>query len=587
MKPELTTFTIRHILERSAERYPKKLALTLIGDKKNSYTYSQLKENVDSIATYLIKHKVKKGDKIGLLAESSPQWGVAYLAIVSSGAIAVPILPDFSAKEVETIVGHSEVIGLFVSSKSVEKVPSTFLEANRMLFRVDDLFHIPKIEAEYISQKEQFLDAPGRDMAKTKVDTTLISSVEHAEDALVSIIYTSGTTGNSKGVMLSNKNLSSNASGSVRQFVKITAGMRFLSILPMSHSYEFTIGFLLPLLAGCEVHYLGKPPAASIFLPALKKVRPHLILSVPLLIEKIYRGSVVPQIENNKNLKKWYKNKLLRVEINRIIGRKLKITFGGRLKFFGVGGAALDSEVEKFLKEARFPYAIGYGLTETSPLLAGSGPKQTKLQTVGNCVHGVELRIDNADPVTKVGEVVARGPNIMLGYYKDEKMTKETFTEDGWFKTGDLGLIVRGRLSLKGRSKTMILGPGGENIYPEIIETLINNRPYVQESLVMLGDGGLGALIKIDLELMAQNLKTSVDDAKVDAAAYVAHIKEEVNKELSSFSRLRETKVHNEPFQRTPTLKIKRYLYSLTHKKEEQDEKAESKEEPKEPTIKK
>jgi long-chain acyl-CoA synthetase len=581
MKHELTTFTIRHLLERSAMRHSKRVALTAIGNKKNTYTYKKLKEDVDSIATYLIKHKVKKGDKIGILGESSPQWGVAYLSIVSCGAIAVPILPDFSAKEVETIIGHSEVSGIFVSSRSIEKIPTSYIEQDKMLFRIDDLFHIPKVESEFLTKKDVFLDAPGRDMSRTKADEALMAPLQTGEDDLVSIIYTSGTTGSSKGVMLTNKNLASNASASCQQFVRIKSGMRFLSILPMSHSYEFTIGFLLPLLVGCEIHYLGKAPAASILLPALKKVRPHLILSVPLLIEKIYKGSVVAQIENNKNLKKWYKNRFLRYEINRLIGRKLKITFGGRLKFFGVGGAALDSEVEKFLKQAHFPYAIGYGLTETSPLLAGSGPKQTKLGTVGMNVKGVELKIHNPDPETKVGEVVVRGPNVMLGYYKEEKLTKKTFTEDGWFKTGDLGLIVRGRLSLKGRSKTMILGPGGENIYPENIETLINNRPYVQESLVMLGEGGLGALIKIDIELMAQNLKTSVDDAREDAAAYVARLKEEVNKELSSFSRLRETKVHDEPFQRTPTLKIKRYLYSLTHRKEEEENKKESKEDKK------
>ncbi len=581
MKHELTTFTIRHLLERSALRHAKRIALTAIGDSKNTYTYAKLKESVDSIATYLIKHKVKKGDKIGLLAESSPNWGVAYLSIISSGAIAVPILPDFSAKEVDTIVNHSEVSGMFVSSRSVDKIPSTYIDENKLLFRVDDLFHIPKLESEMFETKEAFIDAPGRDMSRTKADLALMENRQMNEDDLVSIIYTSGTTGSSKGVMLTNRNIASNASSSSQQFVKIKSGMRFLSILPMSHSYEFTIGFILPLLVGCEIHYLGRAPAASILLPALKKVRPHLILSVPLLIEKIYKGSVVTQIENNKNLKKWYKNRFLRYEINRIIGRKLKITFGGRLKFFGVGGAALDSEVEKFLKQAKFPYAIGYGLTETSPLLAGSGPKQTKLGTVGHPVKGIDLRIENPDPTTHVGEVVAKGPNIMLGYYKEEELTKNSFTEDGWFKTGDLGIIVRGRLSLKGRSKTMILGPGGENIYPENIETLLNNRPYVQESLVMLTDGGLGALIKLDLELMAQNLKTSVEDAREEASAYVARLKEEVNKELSSFSRLRETKVHSEPFQRTPTLKIKRYLYSLTHRKEE-EQKEESKDDGKE-----
>jgi len=572
MKHELETFTIRHILERSAERHSKRLAMKLIGSEKEKYTYKELKESVDSITTYLVKHGVKKGDPIAILSESQPNWGVAYLAIVSAGAIAVPILPDFSPKEIETILLHSEATSIFVSSKLIEKVGKTSVDSFELLLRVDDLFHVPHFNKETISKKREFIDAPGRDMVRTKIDKKLITSLESKEDDVVSIIYTSGTTGSSKGVVLTNKNLSSNASATVSQFFKIKTGMRFLSILPLSHSYEFTIGFLLPLTCGCEIHYLGKPPAASLLLPALKRVRPHVMLSVPLLIEKIYRSSVVPQIEGNKNLKKWYKISFMRKEINRIIGRKLKITFGSRLKFFGVGGAALDSQVEQFLKEARFPYSIGYGLTETSPLLAGSGPKQTKLQTVGYAVKGVTLKIDNPDPKTKVGEIVAKGPNVMVGYHKNEQLTSEAFTPDGFFKTGDLGVIVRNRLSIKGRSKTMILGPGGENIYPEIIEALINNRPYVQESLVMESEAGLGALIKIDLELMAENLKKSVEEVREEAANYVTRLKADVNNELSSFSRLRETKLHNEPFQRTPTLKIKRYLYTLTHRKEQNED---------------
>ncbi|MDC7245433.1 MAG: AMP-binding protein [Sphaerochaetaceae bacterium] len=573
MKHELETFTIRHILERSAERHSKRLALSLIGNEKERYTYKELKESVDSIATYLIRHGVKKGDKIAILSESQPKWGVAYLSIISAGAIAVPILPDFSAKEIETILNHSEAASLFVSSKLIEKIGKTSIESFDLLMRIDDLFHIPAVTREILTSKGEFLDAPGRAMERTRVQAKALGKIESKEGDIVSIIYTSGTTGSSKGVVLTNRNLSSNASASVSQFFKIKTGMRFLSILPLSHSYEFTIGFLLPLVTGCEIHYLGKPPAASLLLPALKRIRPHVMLSVPLLIEKIYRSSVVPQIEGNKNLKRWYNISFMRKEINRIIGRKLKITFGSRLRFFGIGGAALDSQVEKFLKEARFPYSIGYGLTETSPLLAGSGPRQTKVGTVGYALKGVSLKIDNPDPKTKVGEIVAKGPNVMEGYYKADELTKESFTEDGYFKTGDLGIIVRNRLSIKGRSKTMILGPGGENIYPEIIEALINNRPYVQESLVIESEAGLGALIKIDLELMAENLKKSVEEVREEASHYVNKVKEEVNKELSSFSRIRETKLHNEPFQRTPTLKIKRYLYTLTHRKEHHDEK--------------
>ncbi len=563
MKHELETFTIRHILERSAQRHADRLALTLIGDDDSSLTYRELKRKVDAMATYLIEQGVGSGETVALLGESQPMWGVAYLAIISAGAVAVPILPDFSAKEIETILTHCEAKACVVSTKIFEKIEQIDRTAVPFIMRLEDLFHIPEPISTNLKTARDFLHAPGRDMTRTKPSLKAITERSRKEDDLASIIYTSGTTGSSKGVMLTNRNLASNASACVKQFFKIRTGYRFLSILPMSHSYEFTIGFLLPLVTGAQVHYLGRAPAASILLPAMKKIRPQVMLSVPLLIEKIYRSSVVPQIAKNPRVAKLHKNPLLRRFINGVIGKKLRRTFGGNLKFFGVGGAALDIEVEHFLKEAKFPYAIGYGLTETAPLLAGSGPKQTKPGTVGYAVKGVQVKIHEPDSTTHVGEIVAKGPNVMQGYYRNEALTKEVFTEDGWFRTGDLGIIERNRLSIKGRKKTMILGPSGENIYPELIETLLNTIPYVQESLVLSGEGGLAALIKLDFELMAEHLKLSVNDAKESASTYLTHIREEVNKELSSFSRIRDVSLQDEPFQRTPTLKIKRYLYSL------------------------
>ncbi|MFA5570425.1 MAG: AMP-binding protein [Sphaerochaetaceae bacterium] len=563
MKHELTTFTLRHLLERSASRHAHKVAVTLIGDPSSTLTYAQLKEKVDAVASYLLSIGVSQGDKIALIGENNTSWVVAYFAIITSGAIAVPILPDFSQKEVNHILKHSGATSLILSSKLYDKCASFVKEEKNTIIRLEDLFHIPPTVAESITKTKEFSEAPGRDTTRFVINSKRLGEIRHDEDALVSIIYTSGTTGSSKGVMLSNRNLASNASASVRQFFKVKPGMRFLSILPLSHSYEFTVGLLLPLVVGCEIHYLGRPPAASILLPALKKIRPHVMLSVPLLIEKIYRSSVVPQIENNKNLVSLYKKPFFRKFINSVVGKKLRVTFGGRLAFFGIGGAAVDSEVELFLKEARFPYAIGYGLTETSPLLAGSGPKQTKVGTIGYPLKGVKLSIDPTTVTDGLGEIIAKGPNVMMGYYNNEELTRESFTEDGWFKTGDLGVIEKRRLSIKGRSKTMILGPSGENIFPETIETMINSRPYVQESLVLSNEGGLAALIKLDVELMAKNLRVSVHDAKESAMTYLSHLKDEVNKELSSFSRIREVTLQDEPFQRTPTLKIKRYLYQL------------------------
>ncbi|NLA93457.1 MAG: long-chain fatty acid--CoA ligase, partial [Spirochaetales bacterium] len=404
---------------------------------------------------------------------------------------------------------------------------------------------------------KEFKGGAGIDTLKTKVDLEKVALRKSQEDELASIIYTSGTTGEPKGVMLSNKNLTSNAAASVRQFFRVRKGMQFLSILPLAHTYEFTIGFLLPLLCGCHIHYLNRPPSPSVLLPAMKRVRPHVMLSVPLLIERIYKNSVLAKIEKSERLSKLYKRPLFRVFINRMVGRQLRSTFGGRLKFFGVGGAPLEYECEKFLKEARFPYAIGYGLTETSPLLAGAGPKQTKVGTIGYPLKGVSLKMGED------GEILAKGPNVMVGYYNQEELTQDSFTADGWFKTGDLGEMDKGRLTIKGRSKTMILGPSGENIYPELIEQLLNNQPYVEESLVIEGEEGLVAMIKINFELMGEHLKMSLADAKESAAAYLNKLRKDVNWQLSSHSHIRVVELQEEPFKRTPTLKIKRYLYAL------------------------
>ncbi|MCK9287413.1 MAG: AMP-binding protein [Sphaerochaetaceae bacterium] len=566
MKEEFI-FTIRHVIERGARLYGKKTALALAGsDPADAISFSSVLQQANAFASHLISQGIGTSDKVALLGDSQPNWPIAYFGIISVGAVAVPLLPDFSKKEIHTILAHSGAKVLVVSSKLANKSVQFITDQDHAVYRLDDLFFVPKKVCQTFVETEAFGSLPGVDTMKTKVNLEKISQSTPQENDLASIIYTSGTTGASKGVMLSHKNITSNAYACRKQFVSLRPGDIMLSILPLSHSYEFTIGLILPMIQGCEVHYLGKAPAASILLPLLKKVRPHVMLSVPLLIEKIYKSSVLPKISSNKKIARLYLKPFMRKFINRTIGRKLKQTFGGRLKFFGVGGAALDPNVEQFLKEARFPYAIGYGLTETAPLLAGAGPKQTKVGTTGYVLNNVELRIVSSEQNGDVGEIQARGPNIMQGYYLNEDLTNEVFTDDRWFKTGDLGSISKGRLSIRGRLKTMILGPGGENIYPELIEMLINNHQYVEESLVVENGGGLAAMIKLNLEAMAENLMTTVGDVKDDAVKYLAKIREEVNRDLGIFSRISSVHLQDEPFERTPTLKIKRYLYNLKEK---------------------
>lgn len=559
-------YTMNAVVDCTASRNGKRVALRTYGDDESLITYAQMKSMKDSIAVTLLEAGFVHGDKIALLGESCPTWIVAYFGITSIGCVAVPILPDFSSKETCSILEHCGAKGIVVNVKNFEKVIPFIEKEPSFLVRMEDLFHIPDPISSNLEDKEQFAAAPGRDITRRKLDKKaqdLRATSKAGEEDLASLIYTSGTTGSSKGVMLTHKNLVWNADVSTDVYVKLNPGDHVLSILPIAHVYEFTTGQILELMCGTEITYLGKPPAASVLLPALKTVRPRLLMSVPLLMEKIYRSSVLPVMRDNEKLKPWLKFGPTKRIISRIIGRKLKVTFGGKLKFFGIGGAPLDREVEQFLADANFPYSIGYGLTETSPLVAGGLPTKHYVGMIGKLVEHVEVILEDKDPETGVGEILVRGPNVMKGYYENPKLNEEVFTEDGYFRTGDLGYFDKqGRLAIKGRTKTMILGAGGENIYPEHIEAVINNLNFVSESLVVPEDGGLIALIKIDIDSFAKKMALNVNDAKTEAMNYVAKIREDVNKELSAFSRISTAELHEEPFQRTPTQKIKRFLYS-------------------------
>jgi len=397
--------------------------------------------------------------------------------------------------------------------------------------------------------------------------------------------------------MLSHRNILSNALA-CKSIITLRRTDRLLSILPLAHTYEFTIGMVIPLLYGAHIFYLDRPPSASALLPALKAVKPTIMLSVPLVIEKVYQSGIAPEL----NGMKLYKNKLMRPLILRIAGMKLKKTFGGHLRFFGIGGAPLAAEVEEFLKKAHFPYAIGYGLTETAPLLAGCAPKVTFLRSTGPALKGVEVRIADPKTITGEGEIQARGPNIFKGYWRDEVRTKEAFTEDGWFRTGDLGSIDnKGRLFVRGRLKTMILGASGENIYPEEIESILNQMPEIEESLVVEEEEGLTALVCLKSEVLdnigarlqdhldavgdlssrvgqaiAQAEKSvtgSVNQALTDTEKAIERLLESIRKEansrLAAFSRIQHVKFHPEPFEKTPTQKIKRFLYGKKGEKPE------------------
>lgn len=574
LKPKrVYAFTFRAVLDCVVSRYPKRLALCTYKDDETLVTYRMLGFYARNLAMYLLETGFRHGDRIALMGESSPSWMIAYLAMTSVGLTVVPILPDFPAKDVQNILEESKVKGIFVNSKHYEKCLPIIGKGLR-LFRLEDLFEIPTKELP--AGKTVFAKAPGTSLALAKPEKGWEEKwreSEPKEDDIASLIFTSGTTGKSKGVLLTQKNLVWNADVCTDIFFKIKPGYRFLSILPMSHVYEFTTNQILGLLCGGEIHYLGRPAAASVLMPALQEIRPVVMMSVPLLMEKVYKASVKPVFDKNVKIKRWLKWTPSRKFISRIVGRKLRLAFGGKLKFFGIGGAPSDPAMEQFLYDSAFPYAQGYGLTETSPMVAGHGPKDHHLHMIGKVIEGEEVRLDNKN-ADGVGEILVKGPNVMPGYYENPELNKECFTEDGFFRTGDLGQFDKhGRLGLRGRTKTMILGSGGENIYPENIEALINSQDFVTESLVVPEDGGLLALVKIDLESYAKSMKINIDDAQAEAAKYVAFIKQKINRDLSSYSKISSAELQEEPFQRTPTMKIKRFLYDNLHRKKNGEEK--------------
>lgn len=513
-------------------------------------TYRQLGQKIEEVAALLSSFGLQKGDKVALFSHNMPNWVIAYFSVVSKGMIIVPVLPDFTRQEVENVLIHSEAKVLFVSE--------------RLQSRVDGL-DLPDLIGKI--SVDEFNVLMGNPSAKDANTHPVDHPVE--EDDTAAIIYTSGTTGRSKGVVLSHKSIAFTAMQSYT-FCAISHEDVFLSFLPLSHTYENTIGMLYPVMYGASIYYLEKPPTASSLIPALKKIRPTMMLSVPLIMEKLYKSQIQAKFTKTRFTRVIYKALLFRKLIHRIAGKKLYETFGGRLRFFGIGGAKLDSRVERFLKEAKFPYAIGYGLTETAPLLAGAGTHQTKLQSTGFAVQGVALKIH--EPNKKgVGEIWAKGPNVMKGYYKNTEATSEVLTADGWFRTGDLGKFdSNNRLYIKGRMKNTIVGASGENIYPEDIETIINSNQFVVESLVIEEDGFLVAKIILDLEQIEKNiahLKTAIDKKKEQYQEWKAHFTKELNSKLNRTSQINRVDIMDEPFEKTASQKIKRFLYTKTKKK--------------------
>ena len=539
----MTINTLYELARNSVEKFASKVAFSMF--EGDDVTYAEVGRRIEKVQEILTCAGLHAGDKVALLSSNMPNWGVCYFAVTSAGMVAVPILPDFSGEELDMIIAHSEAKALLVSDRLFTKLSKQTIERLNVVVRTKNLGVIA-----------QRVKGEGS-MAVPKPDDLAV------------IIYTSGTTSKPKGVMLTHAALCAQVGISSSIFPVLPDDV-FLSVLPLSHTYECSIGMIYPFSMGARVVYLDRPPTASALMPALRAVRPSVMLIVPLIIEKIYRHQVLAKFNSNGFWRTFYKVGFLRRYLHRVAGKKLLKLFGGRLRFLGIGGAKLDGGAEKFLLEAKVPYAIGYGLTETAPLLAGAAPSQVRLGSTGPQAPGVQLRLENINPDTRQGEVVALTPSVMLGYFKNPEATKEVFTDDGWFRTGDLGEFDKdGWLYIKGRLKNMIVGPGGENIYPEDIETVLNSHVYIADSIVTEQEGRLVALVHFnrdEIEAMVDNWREEWETQKEAWEAKTEQLKKEimdfVNAKVNRFSRISEVVEEKDDFAKTPTHKIKRFLYN-------------------------
>ena len=581
LKP-LEEKTLPALLKRTITAFPDRPALGYAGEKPT--TYKGLGEKVSRVASYLRENGVEAGDRVAILSENSPNWPAAYFAITSLKAVAVPILNEFHPSEIHHILRHSGACALFVSEKLYHKVEEFDLRSLNAVILTDNL---SVVSPDWSKDRVRKLYSEGsRELRRIKhmaLQKFGISSVKVAEDEPASIIYTSGTTGHSKGVVLTHNNIVTNAM-SLENVVQVDETERLLSILPLSHVYECTVGLVMPMMIGAAVYYVSKPPTAPVLLPALKQVRPTVMLSVPLIIEKMFKGRIMPEIQKSKAIRTAYKIPAFRKMIHRKAGRKMMKTFGGELRIFAIGGASIAPEVEEFMEEAGFPYAVGYGLTETAPMSAAANVGETRLYSVGKPMPGVEVRIDydrnnhdgssengensatnNTRKKMDDGEILVRGPNVMKGYFNDPELTAETITEDGWLRTGDLGAFDKdGYLYIRGRLKNMILGPSGENIYPEGIESVLHRSDYVLESIVYKHNNRLVARVHLNYERLDEQLeekKYSQAEIRDYIRKLLVEIRNETNANVASFAKLAELYEQAEPFEKTPTQKIKRYLY--------------------------
>ena len=525
--------------------------------KNVTFTFEDVAKEIARIHILFEECQIRRGDKIALIGKDSARWCIVYMAAVTYGAIIVPILQDFNPNDVHHIINHSESVFLFVSDRIWDSLEEDKIEEIRGVFSLSDFRCLHQRDGESIQKLMKSMDEKMAEKYPKGFSKNDIKYAELDNDKVVLLNYTSGTTGFSKGVMLTGNNLAGNVTYA-KTLDLMYRGDRELCFLPLAHAYSCAFNFLVPMAVGAHVYMLGKVPSPKILLKAFEEVKPNLILTVPLILEKIYKKMILPQLSKT-TMKLALNIPLLDSRIYAQIRKHLVDAMGGRFREVIVGGAAMNQEVSDFLYKIKFPFTIGYGMTECGPLISYDHKYEYVPGSCGQVLKGImEVRIDSDDPYNKVGEIQVRGENVMKGYYKNEEATKNAFTEDGWLHTGDLGTIdADNRIFIRGRSKTMILGASGQNIYPEEIESKINNLPFVMESIVIEKNGKLVALVYPDYDTV-----DGTGISHTDLPVIMEQNRVELNKQLASYEVVSEIQLYPTEFEKTPKKSIKRYLYS-------------------------
>ena len=515
------------------------------------FTFGELATQIEKMHILFHESGVEKGQKIALCAKNSARWGIAFFAANTYEAVVVPILADFHPDSVNSLVDHSESVVLFTDMDIWPKLDIAKMPNIKAVVSTAD-FKLLYAADEKIQKANDDLDALFAERYPNGFTAADVNYPVDNDKELAIINYTSGTTSAPKGVMLRYECISANVTFGQKRLPSYPED-KIVSMLPMAHMYGMMFELIYPLCGGSSIYYLGKTPTPALLLGAMAEVKPYLVITVPLVMEKIFKSKVAPVV--NKPAMKV----LCAIPgVNQLIFKKIRNTllnaFGGKVREIVMGGAALNPDVEKWFKRFKLPFTVGYGMTEAAPLMAYEDWWEFASKSCGKAIDTVEVRIDSEDPYTKVGEIQARGTNIMSGYYKNEEATKAAFTEDGWMRTGDLGLLdKKGNIFIKGRSKNMILSANGQNIYPEEIEAAVNNQPYVIESVVIDRGASLVALVYLDSE--------KIKAEGVDAAAQMDLLKAEVNKSMPSYSKIGKVEIMEQPFEKTPKMSIKRFMY--------------------------